>query len=133
MNTKRRIGIDFKDEGTGSELSARDVLDLARQAEAAGFESIWLNEDIGRDSIAMLAAISTTTKSIGVGTAIVNVYTRSAFQIAMAADPRRALSGPRAPGIECRPSSLERSSARHSSGSTVGPPAGICPIHPQSP
>jgi alkanesulfonate monooxygenase SsuD/methylene tetrahydromethanopterin reductase-like flavin-dependent oxidoreductase (luciferase family) len=85
MNTLRRIGIDFKDEGTGSELSARDVLELARQAERAGFESVWLNEDIGRDSIAMLAAISTTTTSIGIGTAIVNVYTRSAFQIAMAA------------------------------------------------
>lgn len=84
-NMTRRIGIDFKDEGTGSELSARDVLDLARQAEAAGFESMWLNEDIGRDSVAMLSAIATTTKSIGVGTAIINVYTRSAFQIAMAA------------------------------------------------
>src|SRR5262245_22967785 len=96
MNTKRRIGIDFKDEGTGSELSARDVLDLAAQAEAAGFESMWLNEDIGRDSIAMLAAISTTTKSIGVGTAIVNVYTRSAFQIAMAAATLDELSQGRA-------------------------------------
>ena len=132
MNTKRRIGIDFKDEGTGSELSARDVLDLARQAEAAGFESIWLNEDIGRDSIAMLAAISTTTNSIGVGTAIVNVYTRSAFQIAMAAATLDELSQGRAPGIERRPSSMERSSARHSSGSAVGPAAGICPIHPES-
>jgi alkanesulfonate monooxygenase SsuD/methylene tetrahydromethanopterin reductase-like flavin-dependent oxidoreductase (luciferase family) len=85
MNRKCPIGIDFKDEGTGSELSAREVLDLARQAETAGFESVWLNEDIGRDSVAMLSAIATTTKSIGVGTAIINVYTRSAFQIAMAA------------------------------------------------
>ena len=50
--TTSYIGIDFKDEGTGSELSARG-LDLARQAEAAGFESMWLNEDIGRNSIAM--------------------------------------------------------------------------------
>jgi hypothetical protein len=33
----RRIGIDFKDEGTGSELSARDVLDLARQAASRAF------------------------------------------------------------------------------------------------
>ena len=96
MKTKRRIGIDFKDEGTGSELSARDVLDLACQAEAAGFESVWLNEDIGRDSIAMLAAIAMTTKSIGVGTAIVNVYTRSAFQIAMAAATLDELSQGRA-------------------------------------
>jgi alkanesulfonate monooxygenase SsuD/methylene tetrahydromethanopterin reductase-like flavin-dependent oxidoreductase (luciferase family) len=96
MNTKRRIGIDFKDEGTGSELSACDVLALARQAEAAGFESMWLNEDIGRDSIAMLAAISTITRSIGIGTAIVNVYTRSAFQIAMAAATLDELSQGRA-------------------------------------
>jgi 5,10-methylenetetrahydromethanopterin reductase len=92
----RPIGIDFKDEGTASELSARDVLDLARQAEAAGFETLWLNEDIGRDSMAMLAAISTITKAIGVGTAIVNVYTRSAFQIAMAAATLDELSQGRA-------------------------------------
>jgi alkanesulfonate monooxygenase SsuD/methylene tetrahydromethanopterin reductase-like flavin-dependent oxidoreductase (luciferase family) len=96
MNAKRPIGIDFKDEGTGSELSAQNVLDLARQAEAGGFESMWLNEDIGRDSFAMLSAIATTTKSIGVGTAIVNVYTRSAFQIAMAAATLDELSGGRA-------------------------------------
>jgi alkanesulfonate monooxygenase SsuD/methylene tetrahydromethanopterin reductase-like flavin-dependent oxidoreductase (luciferase family) len=96
MNAKRRIGIDFKDEGTGSELSAEDVLDLSRQAEAAGFESMWLNEDIGRDSVAMLAAISTLTKSIGIGTAIVNVYSRSAFQIAMAAATLDELSQGRA-------------------------------------
>ena len=96
MNTKRRIGIDFKDEGTCSELSARDVLDLARQAEATDFETVWLNEDIGRDSIAMLAAISMTTRSIGVGTAIVNVYTRSAFQIAMATATLDELSQGRA-------------------------------------
>jgi 5,10-methylenetetrahydromethanopterin reductase len=83
--SNRPVGIDFKDEGTGSVLSARDVLDLARQAEAAGFESVWLNEDIGRDSFAMLGAIAAATRSIGVGTAIVNVYTRSAFQIAMGA------------------------------------------------
>jgi alkanesulfonate monooxygenase SsuD/methylene tetrahydromethanopterin reductase-like flavin-dependent oxidoreductase (luciferase family) len=96
MNSKQRIGIDFKDEGTASELSAQDVLDLARQAEQSGFESVWLNEDIGRDSVAMLAAISLATRSIGVGTAIVNVYTRSAFQIAMAAATLDEISAGRA-------------------------------------
>jgi alkanesulfonate monooxygenase SsuD/methylene tetrahydromethanopterin reductase-like flavin-dependent oxidoreductase (luciferase family) len=96
MMQRRPIGIDFKDEGTGSVLSAHDVLDLVRQAEAAGFESAWLNEDIGRDSFAMLAAMATVTKSIGVGTAIVNVYTRSAFQIAMGAATLDELSRGRA-------------------------------------
>ena len=132
MNTKRRIGIDFKDEGTGSELSARDVLDLARQAEAAGFESMWLNEDIGRDSIAMLAAISTTTKSIDVGTAIVNVYTRSAFQIAMAAATLDELSQGRARlGLSVGHHPWNDLAHGIPLGSAVGPAAGICPIHPQ--
>jgi 5,10-methylenetetrahydromethanopterin reductase len=94
--TNRPIGIDFKDEGAGSVLSARDVLDLARQAEAAGLESVWLNEDIGRDSFAMLAAIATVANSIGIGTAIVNVYTRSAFQLAMGAATLDELSQGRA-------------------------------------
>jgi alkanesulfonate monooxygenase SsuD/methylene tetrahydromethanopterin reductase-like flavin-dependent oxidoreductase (luciferase family) len=92
---KQCIGIDFKDEGLGSELSAQDVLELARLAELAGFESVWLNEDIGRDSVAMLAAVSMATKSIGIGTAIINVYTRSAFQIAMAAATLDELSAGR--------------------------------------
>jgi alkanesulfonate monooxygenase SsuD/methylene tetrahydromethanopterin reductase-like flavin-dependent oxidoreductase (luciferase family) len=96
MNSERPIGIDFKDEGTGSVLTAQDVLQLSRQAEASGFESMWLNEDIGRDSFAMLSAIAATTQSIGLGTAIVNVYTRSAFQIAMAAATLDELSQGRA-------------------------------------
>ncbi|MBM4261524.1 MAG: LLM class flavin-dependent oxidoreductase [Deltaproteobacteria bacterium] len=96
MGLNQRIGIDFKDDGLDCALSAQDVLDLARQAEAAGFESVWLNEDIGRDSMAMLAAMATTTKRIGIGTAIVNVYTRSAFQIAMGAATLDELSGGRA-------------------------------------
>lgn len=96
MSLNQRIGIDFKDDGLDCALSALDVLDLARQAEAAGFESVWLNEDIGRDSMAMLAAIATTTKRIGVGTAIVNCYTRSAFQIAMGAATLDELSNGRA-------------------------------------
>ena len=96
MNPQQRIGIDFKDEGSGSELSAQDILDLARQAERSGFESVWLNEDIGRDSVAMLAAIAMATRSIGIGTAIVNVYTRSALQIAMATASLDEISAGRA-------------------------------------
>lgn len=96
MSLNRNIGIDFKDDGLDCALSAQDVLELAQQAERAGFESVWLNEDIGRDSLAMLAAIATTTKEIGIGTAIVNCYTRSAFQIAMGAATLDELSHGRA-------------------------------------
>ncbi|MBI4529558.1 MAG: LLM class flavin-dependent oxidoreductase [Deltaproteobacteria bacterium] len=84
MNPKQKIGIDFKNEGTGNELTSEEILKLATQAENQGFDCIWLNEDIGKDSVALFGAISIVTKSIGLGTAILNVYSRSALQIAMA-------------------------------------------------
>ncbi len=95
MNFKR-IGVDLKNEGTGNDLTSHDILALACQAERHGFDSVWLNEDIGKDSVALLGAISTVTKSIGLGTAIINVYSRSALQITMAIGTLDDLSGGRA-------------------------------------
>jgi len=84
VNSKMLIGVDLKSEGASNELTCEDILELARQAEKDGFDSVWLNEDIGKDSVALLGAMSAVTKSIGLGTAIINVYSRSALQIAMA-------------------------------------------------
>lgn len=80
-----RVGLDVKfDEWTG-ELRGDQFVACARAAEDAGFDTIWTNEDIGYDSFALLAAAATHTERIGLGTAIVNVYARSAMQIAMGA------------------------------------------------
>lgn len=79
------VGIDLKHEGRRFAMSGDDMIDLARRAEGAGFESLWTNEDIGFDSFAVLSAISQHTSRIKLGTAIVNVYNRSAMQLAMAA------------------------------------------------
>jgi len=95
MNSKR-IGVDLKNEGTGNDLTSQDILELARQAEGHGFDSVWLNEDIGKDSVALLGAMSAVTKSIGLGTAIINVYSRSPLQIAMAIGTLDELSRGRA-------------------------------------
>jgi 5,10-methylenetetrahydromethanopterin reductase len=77
-------------------MSGKDMIELAGRAEDAGFESVWTNEDIGFDSLAMLSAISQHTSRIRLGTAIVNVFSRSAMQIAMAATTLDELSGGRA-------------------------------------
>lgn len=82
MNLKQ-IGVDLKNEGTGNELTSQDILELGCQADNYGFECVWLNEDIGKDSFALLGAMSVVTKSIKLGTAIMNVYSRSALQVAM--------------------------------------------------
>jgi alkanesulfonate monooxygenase SsuD/methylene tetrahydromethanopterin reductase-like flavin-dependent oxidoreductase (luciferase family) len=91
-----RIGVDLKHEGRRFAMLGTDMIQLARQAEAAGFESLWTNEDIGFDSLAMLSAISQHTSRIRLGTAIVNVFSRSAMQIAMGAATLDELSGGRA-------------------------------------
>ena len=90
-----RIGLDIKHEGIANGLIARDILDLAVRAETAGFESVWTNEDVGYDSTAVLAAISQRTQTIQLGTAVINVYSRSAMQLAMAAVSLDELSGGR--------------------------------------
>jgi alkanesulfonate monooxygenase SsuD/methylene tetrahydromethanopterin reductase-like flavin-dependent oxidoreductase (luciferase family) len=91
-----RIGLDLKHEGRRFDMDAGDLLALARRGEAAGFESIWTNEDIGFDSFSALSAIAQHTTRVRLGTAIVNVYSRSAMQLAMAAATLDALSAGRA-------------------------------------
>ncbi len=77
-------------------MTADDMLEVARQADAAGFESLWTNEDIGFDAFSVLSAMSQHTGRIKLGTAIVNVYNRSAMQLAMAAATLDELSNGRA-------------------------------------
>lgn len=76
-------------------MTGGDMVELARLAEDAGFESVWTNEDIGLDSFSVLSAISQHTSRIKLGTAIVNVYNRSAMQLAMAAATLDELSNGR--------------------------------------
>jgi 5,10-methylenetetrahydromethanopterin reductase len=91
-----RIGIDLLNEGRRAVLSGPDIVELAGEAERAGFDSVWMNEDVGHDSLAVLSAVAATTRRVELGTAIVNVYTRSALQIAMAIATLDELSGGRA-------------------------------------
>ncbi|HEX6512166.1 MAG TPA: LLM class flavin-dependent oxidoreductase [Chloroflexota bacterium] len=80
---KPRVGVDIKNDGRTHDLTARQWVDCARVAEDCGFESVWLNEDVGHDSFVILALAAQATTRIGVGTAIVNVFHRSAMQMAM--------------------------------------------------
>jgi 5,10-methylenetetrahydromethanopterin reductase len=57
---------------------------LARKAEAAGFESVWVAETrITRDAVVPMAAIAGSTDRIRIGTAIMNVFTRGPVVIAI--------------------------------------------------
>jgi 5,10-methylenetetrahydromethanopterin reductase len=59
-------------------------VELARQAEANGFESVWIAETrMTRDGIVPMAAIAGATSRVRVGSGILNVYTRHPVALAL--------------------------------------------------
>ncbi|MDG5776474.1 LLM class flavin-dependent oxidoreductase [Haloarculaceae archaeon H-GB2-1] len=69
-----------------------DVVEQAVQAEDLGYDSVWLGELWGGDPFTRLAAAATATDSIELGTAIVNVYSRTPAVLAMSAASLDSLS-----------------------------------------
>lgn len=74
-----RVGMNVseKDEATAAELGER--------AESRGYDSIWLPEVWGDEAFVGLGQLASRTDTIDIGTAVVNVYTRSPAALAMAA------------------------------------------------
>ena len=55
----------------------QDFVDLVELAEQEGYERAWLPETWGRDGVTILATAAERTDDIGLGTSIMNVYSRS--------------------------------------------------------
>lgn len=53
------------------------TLELIERAQSLEYDRAWVPETWGRDAIATLAAASRSTSTIGLGTSIVNVFSRS--------------------------------------------------------
>src|SRR5579859_4364856 len=69
---------------------------LARAAEAAGFDQVWVSDDLFLRSVwVILSAVAQATVRIQIGTCIVNPYTMHPAEIAMAAGALDELSGGR--------------------------------------
>ena len=54
-----------------------DFLALARTADEAGVETLWVNEGFGHDAFSGLALLARETTRARLGTAVVNVYSRT--------------------------------------------------------
>jgi alkanesulfonate monooxygenase SsuD/methylene tetrahydromethanopterin reductase-like flavin-dependent oxidoreductase (luciferase family) len=68
-----RIGLGF----IGLWIPPREIVRLGQQAEARGFDSVWLAEDTwftGRDAATVLGALAWATERITLGTAIMPVH-----------------------------------------------------------
>ena len=87
-----RFGIRFNDAFG----SIREVVELARLAEDAGFDVIWFCHDLFlRDAWVTLTAIAGATSSAQLGTCIVNPFSADPAEIAMHAATLQEYSGGR--------------------------------------
>ena len=77
----------------GGDLAAG--IDLAKRAEALGYESVWVTHGLGRDSFLVLAAYGAATSRIGLGNGVVPIYPRHPVTMAQAALTLSELTGGR--------------------------------------
>ncbi|AKH96982.1 LLM class flavin-dependent oxidoreductase [Halanaeroarchaeum sulfurireducens] len=63
----------------------RDVAELGIWAERLGYDGLWLGELWGASSVVRLTEIAARTEEIDIGTAILNVYSRTPAVLAMTA------------------------------------------------
>jgi probable F420-dependent oxidoreductase len=77
------------------ELSSLRIPEISREAEAKGFGGIWFGETTLRDASVLATIAACSTKKVPLGTSIVNVFTRSASQLALFGATLNEFSGGR--------------------------------------
>lgn len=60
------------------------IIDYARLAEGAGYESVWVPEAFGSEAFTLLGALASHTRRMKLATGIVNVFSRSPALLAQA-------------------------------------------------
>jgi F420-dependent oxidoreductase-like protein len=78
-----------------SGLDRHELIECVLEAEACGYDSFWVPEAWERDAFSLLTEIAVRTERIGLGTGIVNVFSRSPALIAMSAATIDEISGGR--------------------------------------
>ena len=84
-----RLGVRLENNPA---LSPQDYQELAAQAEERGYETVWVPEGGGRDSLTQLASVAMKTRRIKLGTGILAIYSRTPTLTAMSASGLDAVS-----------------------------------------
>lgn len=93
MTYRLALNITWQDDlGPGQE----SILQRAEAADRAGVHSVWVEEAWGRDAFTTLVLIAARTEQIQLGTAIVNVFSRTPAVLAQHFATLDELSGGRA-------------------------------------
>jgi F420-dependent oxidoreductase-like protein len=88
-----QLGLHIGYWGLG--LDAAQQLELVREAERLGYDSVWTAEAYGSDAVTILAWLAPQTERIKLGSAILQMPGRSAAMTAMTAATLDQLSGGR--------------------------------------
>jgi F420-dependent oxidoreductase-like protein len=76
-------------------FDSRELIDCVRAADACGYDSFWMPEVWEHEAFTILARIAVNTERIGLGTGVINVFSRSPALIAMSAATLDEISGGR--------------------------------------
>src|SRR5947208_1493153 len=88
-----KLGLNIAYWGLG--LSADEQLELVREAERLGYDSVWAAEAYGSDAATVLAWLAGQTETINLGSAIFQIPGRSPAMAAMTAATLDQISGGR--------------------------------------
>ena len=72
--------------------SVDTLVEMSQRAESLGYDRVWLPETWGRDAVTTLASIAEHTETVGIGTSIMNVYSRSPALIGQTATTLQEVS-----------------------------------------
>jgi len=76
----KRIGLQVGFAGSPAERE--EIVKRVQIAEDLGVESVWVAEAWGRDAFSMLTQLAERTTRVQLGTAIVNIYSRTPAALA---------------------------------------------------
>ena len=88
----RRLGLALQ---LGDDRSRAELVDLARRAEARGYEAVFVPESWGYDAVTTLTELAVHTSRIKLGTGILPIWSRTPALLAMTAASLDELSGGR--------------------------------------
>lgn len=106
-------------------LGAGLSLDVAREADVLGYESVWVAEANAAEAMSLLGAISQTAPHVGLGTGVVALQLRTPPLHAMAAATLQQLAGDRAVYLGVGISSPAVAGQWHGAGYTDRPIAQV--------
>jgi alkanesulfonate monooxygenase SsuD/methylene tetrahydromethanopterin reductase-like flavin-dependent oxidoreductase (luciferase family) len=78
-----------------ADLTFDEIIALGQHLENTGYHGYWLTEESGKEAFSLLALIAANTKTITLGTAIINFYSRTPMLLAMGTRTIDSLSGGR--------------------------------------